>query len=301
MRPCLWGRGAQLDTILGVLVSPRGERSAIAVTGPRCSGRTAVLDATVQIAGLLGYHVVRLVVAGGSGRRGSDRVLPRRQRAEAPRLLVVDDADRADPGVLLRLLEVVGSADGAADRTTYLVSGAVGMPGAGWLPAYLDVDVTFVELPALPAFVARAMVAEMAGAPPCCRFAALVEQVGGNPRQIRELVTGPTEGGAPYILGGTAHLAVCCGDRHLDDEVPVRGTGVPSADHRAASRWIQLGDTERAIAGLVGTGLTNRQIARHVSLSPHTVNYYLRRIYRKLDVASRVELAALAVRQRSGI
>lgn len=50
---------------------------------------------------------------------------------------------------------------------------------------------------------------------------------------------------------------------------------------------------ERAIVEMVSAGLTNRQIAAQVYLSPHTVNYHLRRIFRKLDVASRVELAML--------
>jgi DNA-binding CsgD family transcriptional regulator len=54
-----------------------------------------------------------------------------------------------------------------------------------------------------------------------------------------------------------------------------------------------LTDTERVIALLVGTGMTNRQVATRVCLSPHTVNYHLRRIFRKLDVRSRVELARI--------
>ncbi|MFH8534724.1 LuxR C-terminal-related transcriptional regulator [Streptomyces tendae] len=52
-----------------------------------------------------------------------------------------------------------------------------------------------------------------------------------------------------------------------------------------------LKDRERTIADLVARGLTNRQVAQHVHLSPHTVNYYLRRIYGKLGIRSRVELA----------
>lgn len=54
-----------------------------------------------------------------------------------------------------------------------------------------------------------------------------------------------------------------------------------------------LSDTELTIAHLVSEGFTNRQIATRVFLSPHTVNYHLRQIFRKLDVKSRVELAAL--------
>ncbi len=57
--------------------------------------------------------------------------------------------------------------------------------------------------------------------------------------------------------------------------------------------WDSLSDTQREIAELVRLGLTNRQIARRLGLSPHTVNYHLRQIFRKLGVRSRVELAGL--------
>ncbi|MCC8244954.1 LuxR family transcriptional regulator [Saccharothrix luteola] len=63
---------------------------------------------------------------------------------------------------------------------------------------------------------------------------------------------------------------------------------------QAPVEWASLTRTEHAIARLVSRGMTNRQIASRVFLSPHTVNYYLRRIFRKLDIASRVELATLA-------
>lgn len=59
--------------------------------------------------------------------------------------------------------------------------------------------------------------------------------------------------------------------------------------------WDSLGEKERTIAQLAGEGLTNQQIAHRVYLSPHTVNYYLRNIFRKLQVTSRIELAKLLV------
>lgn len=59
----------------------------------------------------------------------------------------------------------------------------------------------------------------------------------------------------------------------------------------ATTGWEALSETERSIALLVSDGLTNRQVARRVSLSPHTVNYHLRAIFRKLDISSRVEVA----------
>ncbi|MFE9749755.1 LuxR C-terminal-related transcriptional regulator [Saccharothrix saharensis] len=58
--------------------------------------------------------------------------------------------------------------------------------------------------------------------------------------------------------------------------------------------WGGLSGAEREIARLVGVGLTNRQVAKQLFLSPHTVNYHLRGIFRKLGISSRVELARVA-------
>jgi DNA-binding CsgD family transcriptional regulator len=54
-----------------------------------------------------------------------------------------------------------------------------------------------------------------------------------------------------------------------------------------------LSGSELSIAYLVAEGLTNSQIASRVFLSPHTVNYHLRQVFRKLDIGSRSELATL--------
>ncbi|MYR44142.1 helix-turn-helix transcriptional regulator [Streptomyces sp. SID5910] len=56
--------------------------------------------------------------------------------------------------------------------------------------------------------------------------------------------------------------------------------------------WAGLSDMERRIAYLVSVGMTNRLIAKEVHLSAHTVNYHLRKIYRKLGINTRVELAS---------
>jgi len=55
--------------------------------------------------------------------------------------------------------------------------------------------------------------------------------------------------------------------------------------------WSRLSDMERRIALLVSVGLTNRQIGRQVHLSAHTINYHLRKLYKKLGINTRVELA----------
>ncbi|MFS8095742.1 LuxR C-terminal-related transcriptional regulator [Lentzea alba] len=63
-----------------------------------------------------------------------------------------------------------------------------------------------------------------------------------------------------------------------------------AAPVRPASGWSSLDDTERAIANLVAKGQTNRQISTQLFMSPHTVNFHLRKIFRKLGISSRVEL-----------
>lgn len=75
-----------------------------------------------------------------------------------------------------------------------------------------------------------------------------------------------------------------------DIRVPRPVTRLPVANVADAS----LTEQERRIAGLVGSGLTNQQVARRLYLSPHTVNYHLRTIFRKLGIVSRVELARFA-------
>jgi DNA-binding CsgD family transcriptional regulator len=52
-----------------------------------------------------------------------------------------------------------------------------------------------------------------------------------------------------------------------------------------------LTPTERRIAELVAEGLTNREVAATLFVTPKTVESALTRIYRKLDVRSRTELA----------
>ena len=78
----------------------------------------------------------------------------------------------------------------------------------------------------------------------------------------------------------------------------LRATGVRLQPGRGSGRpafgWGSLTETEQRIAHLVADGLTNRQIARHMFLSSHTVAFHLRRIFCKLEVVSRAQLASLA-------
>ncbi len=59
---------------------------------------------------------------------------------------------------------------------------------------------------------------------------------------------------------------------------------------RAPSRD-ELTPTERRVAELVAEGLTNQDVAAALFVSPRTVEFHLRNIFRKLDVHTRGELA----------
>ena len=74
----------------------------------------------------------------------------------------------------------------------------------------------------------------------------------------------------------------------------IRFAGVP-ADALAGghSGWGRLTDAERSVAELVAAGYTNREAATTLFLSPHTVDYHLRHIFRKLDIESRIQLARI--------
>ncbi|MEU7118454.1 helix-turn-helix transcriptional regulator [Streptomyces zaomyceticus] len=64
--------------------------------------------------------------------------------------------------------------------------------------------------------------------------------------------------------------------------------------------WPELTAAELRVARLVARGLTNQQVAAHLSLSPHTVGSHLRRAFTKLDITSRGELTRLVKDRDSG-
>jgi two-component system nitrate/nitrite response regulator NarL len=61
-----------------------------------------------------------------------------------------------------------------------------------------------------------------------------------------------------------------------------------------------LTQKEDEVAGLVAEGMTNRDVAQKLGIVEHTVSNYLFRIYEKLGISSRVELALYVIRQGRG-
>jgi DNA-binding CsgD family transcriptional regulator len=71
----------------------------------------------------------------------------------------------------------------------------------------------------------------------------------------------------------------------------LRATG-ETARKRDPSTVDDLTPQELRIAQLVAGGATNRDVAAQLFVSPKTVEYHLRKVFMKLGVKSRVELAA---------
>jgi len=62
---------------------------------------------------------------------------------------------------------------------------------------------------------------------------------------------------------------------------------------KPATGWVAMTKSELAVAELVANGLTNREIAERLFVSPHTVNTHLRHVFAKVQVNSRVDLTRL--------
>jgi DNA-binding CsgD family transcriptional regulator/tetratricopeptide (TPR) repeat protein len=90
--------------------------------------------------------------------------------------------------------------------------------------------------------------------------------------------------------------AEACATRLLRE---LRDLGIRRATRtsRPRSGWDALTPTERQVVGLVTSGLTNAEIGQRLYVSKGTVATHLRHVFRKLNVTSRAQLAAQAVRR----
>ena len=70
-----------------------------------------------------------------------------------------------------------------------------------------------------------------------------------------------------------------------------------TAAARPVAGWDSLTGTEQAVAGLVAEGLNNNPVAARMYISTHTVAHHLRQAFRKLSIASRVELTRIVIEQ----
>ena len=91
-------------------------------------------------------------------------------------------------------------------------------------------------------------------------------------------------------------MSIC---RYFLTRAPTGAPGIGRIGIRR-SRGIELTESERRIAELAATGMTNRQIAATVLASPKTVEANLARVYRELGITSRAELGARIAEPAAG-
>ena len=104
--------------------------------------------------------------------------------------------------------------------------------------------------------------------------------------------------GALRELAAAEHVAATAGAARVRDEALQeqrrlgRRVGRGGERGRAGGGVGALSPREREVAGLVADGRTNREIAARLFLSEKTIETVLSRVFRKLGVRSRVEVAA---------
>ena len=77
-------------------------------------------------------------------------------------------------------------------------------------------------------------------------------------------------------------------------EQELRASG-ETARKRDASTTVTLTAQERQVAGFVAEGLSNRDVAAKLFLSPRTIDFHLRNVFAKTGITSRSELARIAL------
>ncbi|WP_344084564.1 LuxR C-terminal-related transcriptional regulator [Streptomyces stramineus] len=87
-----------------------------------------------------------------------------------------------------------------------------------------------------------------------------------------------------------ARPAAAADHRPRSSETEAAAAGPPPHEPRPIA---SLSLREREIARYVGQGMTNQQVAKQLDLSPHTVNFHLRNIFRKLSISTRVKLGPI--------
>ncbi|MEY4953286.1 MAG: hypothetical protein RL299_1710 [Pseudomonadota bacterium] len=210
----------------------------------------------------------------------------------AVRILIVDDHQLAREGLKAVLsddgLEVVGEAasgEEAVALVTRLVPDVVLMdvrlgPGIDGLEATrriaaLDLPsrVIMLSLHDMPAYVREALAAGAAG---YVLKDASISELRGAVSQVMA--------GQSVIPLGLINAAL----RESEREV------------RPAEALAALTMREREVLGQVAEGLTNKEIARQLGLSPATVKAHVERIIAKLGVADRTQAAVLVARTQAG-
>ena len=168
--------------------------------------------------------------------------------------------------------------------------------------------------PGAPAMLASAAHARglLTGDPALLARAVTVLEAG--PRQLA-LASALEDLGVAEARAGRTHQAIAALDRALAIHAAcgaswdlarvrrrLRRLGVRrrlASERRPAQGWAAMTDSELAVVRLVASGLTNKEVAERLYISPHTVGGHLRHAFEKLGINSRVALTRIAAEHAS--
>jgi DNA-binding NarL/FixJ family response regulator len=207
------------------------------------------------------------------------------------RVLVVDDDPLVRSALALMLggqpdVEVVGEAG----------DGRVGVRLAGELA--VDVVLMDIRMPRMSGVEATRLLHEQPRPP----HVIVLTTFDADEHVLAAL----TAGADGFLLKDTPPAQILAGIRAVADGDPMLSPSVTrtlidrvradTTDDRCAAAQHRLGsltDRETEVAGAVGRGLTNAEIARDLSLSVPTVKAHVSRLFDKLGVTNRVQIAIL--------
>ncbi|CAB4702184.1 unannotated protein [freshwater metagenome] len=126
--------------------------------------------------------------------------------------------------------------------------------------------------------------------------------------QNDEALLGAVLGGAMgYLIKDIKNLEllasirkVALGVNFLDTKLISSVTNRLRENRNPASEIYELTDQEQRVLEFIGTGMTNREIAKNMFLAEKTVKNYVSSLLRKLGLERRTQAAAMAVRLSVG-
>ncbi len=99
---------------------------------------------------------------------------------------------------------------------------------------------------------------------------------------------------AEVTLAESHRLALACGVRDVERVLSVyRTVAGPQDEEGSEPATAGLSEAEHRVAALAAAGFSNRRIASRLFITVSTVEQHLTRIYRKLNVTRRGELATV--------
>jgi DNA-binding NarL/FixJ family response regulator len=213
-------------------------------------------------------------------------------RGPAVKVLVVDDHPIWREGLARDLTD-----QGFAVVATLADSSFSARVAAATGPRVVVIDLDVNELPAVEA------VRTIADTMPDTRVLVLSERAGH-----RDVLDAVKAGAAGYVVKTAspdqlveAVRRTAAGDAvftpGLADLVLGEYQRLAAEPGPTAARVPRLTSRETQVLGLVATGLTARQIAERLTLSPRTVENHIQRTLRKLHLHNRVELVRYAIAQ----